>query len=64
MLICLMLAAPAFAAFVTYERGLAARGGAPLVRIELFRNSGFAGGIPIAMLFIASYAGFLLTLTS
>jgi EmrB/QacA subfamily drug resistance transporter len=62
MLICLVLAAPAFAVFVAYERRLAARGGAPLVSIELFRNSGFAGGLPIAMLFIASYAAFLLTL--
>jgi MFS family permease len=62
MLTCLVVAAPAFAVFVAYERRLAARGGAPLVRIELFRNSGFAGGIPIAMLFIASYAAFLLTL--
>ncbi len=62
MLVCLACAAPAFALFVAYERRLAGRGGSPLVRIELFRNPGFAGGIPIAMLFIASYAGFLLLL--
>jgi predicted MFS family arabinose efflux permease len=62
MLACLVLSIPAFALFVAYERRLAARGGRPLVRMELFRNPGFAGGIPIAMLFIASYAGFLLLL--
>ena len=62
MLVCLVLAAPAAAVFVAYERRLAARGGSPLVRMELFRNRGFAGGIPIAMLFMASYAAFLLLL--
>jgi hypothetical protein len=62
MLVCLVLAAPLGAAFVAYERRVAARGGAPLVRLDLFRNRGFAGGIPIAMLFMASYAAFLLLL--
>ena len=44
------------------ERRLAARGGSPLVRLELFRNPGFGGGVPIAVLFVASYAAFLLLL--
>jgi MFS family permease len=48
--------------FLAYERRVAARGGSPLVRLELFRSRAFAGGVPIAMLFMASYAGFLLLL--
>jgi EmrB/QacA subfamily drug resistance transporter len=62
MLVCLVCSVPAFAAFLGYERRLAGRGGSPLVRIELFRSRAFAGGVPIAMLFMASYAGFLLLL--
>ena len=62
MLICLVCAAPALGLFLVYERRLAAQGGSPLVRIELFRNRGFAGGVPIALLFMASYASFLLLL--
>jgi predicted MFS family arabinose efflux permease len=62
MLACLVCSIPAFAVFLAFERRLRARGGSPLVRFELFRNPGFAGGVPIAMLFMASYAGFLLTL--
>jgi hypothetical protein len=42
--------------------GLQDVGGSPLVRIELFRSRAFAVGVPIAMLFRASYAGFLLLL--
>jgi EmrB/QacA subfamily drug resistance transporter len=62
MLVCLVCAAPALGLFLVYERRLAERGGSPLVRIELFRNQGFAGGVPIALLFMASYASFLLLL--
>ncbi|MFL6072420.1 MAG: MFS transporter [Mycobacteriales bacterium] len=62
MVVMLVCAAPAFAAFVAYERRFAVRGGAPLMRLELFRNRGFAGGVPIGMLFVTSYAGFLLLL--
>jgi len=50
------------AAFVAYERRIAASGGAPLVHTTLFRNRGFAAGVPIAALFMASNAGFLLLL--
>jgi EmrB/QacA subfamily drug resistance transporter len=59
---CLVCAAPAWAAFLLFEHRLERRGGAPLVRLGLFRQAGFAGGIPIAMLFMASYASFLLML--
>ena len=62
MIICLILAIPAAAAFVRYERRLAAAGGRPLVRLDLFGNRGFSGGVPIALLFMFSYAGFLLIL--
>jgi EmrB/QacA subfamily drug resistance transporter len=50
------------AAFFAYERRISARGGSPLVRLDLFRNAAFASGVPIAALFTASYAGFLLLL--
>jgi EmrB/QacA subfamily drug resistance transporter len=63
MIISLIAAFPAGALFVRYERRLAARGGHPLVRMDLFRNRSFAGGVPIALLFTFSYAGFLLMLT-
>ena len=53
---------PVFALFVWYERRFAARGGRALVRMELFANESFAFGVPIAALFMASYAGFLFTL--
>jgi EmrB/QacA subfamily drug resistance transporter len=62
MLVCLVCSPFVFAAFVAFERRLAARGGSPLVRLELFRKPGFAGGVPIAMLFVSSYAAFLLLL--
>jgi EmrB/QacA subfamily drug resistance transporter len=53
---------PVFALFVWYERRFAARGGRALVRMELFASESFAFGVPIAALFMASYAGFLFTL--
>jgi EmrB/QacA subfamily drug resistance transporter len=62
MIACLIASLPAFALFVAYERRFAARGRQPLMRTGLFRNPGFAGGVPIGMCFVASYAGFLLLL--
>ena len=62
MIVCLVAALPAAAAFLAYEHRLAARGGSPLLPPYLFRNPGFAGGVPIAALFIASYAGYLIIL--
>lgn len=62
MIVCLLCAVPAFVALLAHERRVAAGGGDPLVRLELFRNRGFAGGIPIAVLFVASYSAFLLLL--
>jgi EmrB/QacA subfamily drug resistance transporter len=62
MIVCLACSAPAFAAFIGFERWFEGRGGSPLMRIGLFRDRGFAGGIPIGMLFVSSYAAFLLLL--
>jgi EmrB/QacA subfamily drug resistance transporter len=62
MIACFVAAFPMFALFVWYERRFAARGGRALVRMELFANKSFAYGVPIAALFMASYAGFLFTL--
>jgi EmrB/QacA subfamily drug resistance transporter len=62
MIVCLVCAAPAFWAFIGYERRFEQRGGSPLLRLGLFRDRGFAGGVPIGILFVASYAGFLLLL--
>ncbi len=59
---CLVAALPAGYAIVRYEGRISAAGGQPLVRLELFRNRGFATGVPIAMLFMTSYAGYLFTL--
>ncbi len=62
MIACLVVAGPAFALFVMYERRFAARGRSPLLRLSLFRDRGFACGVPIGVLFVASYAAFLLLL--
>jgi EmrB/QacA subfamily drug resistance transporter len=62
MMACLVAAFPLFGAFVWYERRVAARGGRPLVRMYLFACKSFAYGVPIAALFMASYAGYLFTL--
>jgi hypothetical protein len=61
-IISIVLSLVATPLFFLYERRVATRGGAPLVRVELFQNRGFATGVPIAGLFTASYAGFLLLL--
>ncbi len=62
ILICFAAAFPLAGAFIWYERRFAKRGGRPLVRLELFANNRFAFGVPIAALFMASYAGFLFIL--
>ncbi|MFC1412485.1 MFS transporter [Streptacidiphilus sp. N1-12] len=62
LLACLVAALPVGYAFVRYERRVSAAGGQPLVRLELFRNRSFASGVPIAMLYMLGYAGYLFTL--
>lgn len=61
-IVSFVAAFPIFAAFIWYERRLGKRGGRPLVRLELFANKSFAYGVPIAALFMASYAGYLFTM--
>jgi EmrB/QacA subfamily drug resistance transporter len=62
MVASLIASVPVFFAFIWYERRFAARGGRPLVRMHLFADKSFAFGVPIAALFMASYAGYLFTL--
>ncbi|MEZ0093691.1 MFS transporter [Streptacidiphilus sp. EB129] len=62
LVVCLIAALPVGYLFVRYEKRLGAAGGQPLVRLELFRNRSFANGVPIVLLFITSYSGFLFTL--
>ncbi|MEY9937875.1 MFS transporter [Streptacidiphilus sp. MAP5-3] len=62
LVLLLVASLPVGWVFLRFERGVASRGGQPLVRLDLFRNRGFAGGVPIAILFMMSYAGFLFTL--
>ncbi|WP_152648778.1 MFS transporter [Streptacidiphilus anmyonensis] len=62
LVLMLVAALPVGWAFLRWETRVAARGGQPLVRLDLFRNRGFASGVPIAVLFQLSYAGFLFTL--
>lgn len=59
---CLLAVIPAGLVFAAYEHRLARRGGAPLLRLDLFANRGFATGVPIAALYMISYAGFLFIL--
>jgi len=61
-ILCFVAAFPLFAAFIFYEKRFGKRGGRPLVRLELFACRSFAFGVPIAALFMASYAGYLFTL--
>jgi len=62
MIACLVGSVPALALFVWYERWFGKRGGTPLVPTDLFTSRRFAVGVPIAALFMASTAGFLLVL--
>jgi EmrB/QacA subfamily drug resistance transporter len=62
IVVSFIAAFPLAGAFILYERWFAKRGGRPLVRMELFANNRFAFGVPIAALFMASYAGFLFIL--
>jgi EmrB/QacA subfamily drug resistance transporter len=49
--------------FVRFERVLKARGGAPLVDIELFRDRAFSSGLAAIMALFAAMGSFALTLT-
>lgn len=63
MIACLAAALPVLGLFVFWERQLDRGGGAPLVRLSLFADRGFAAGVPIAGLFMLAYGGFVFVLT-
>lgn len=62
MLACLAGSLPAALLFLLHERAVAARNLEPLIRLDLFRNRSFAGGVPIAAVFSFSYVGFMMVL--
>ena len=53
---------PVFAGFIVWERRLADRGGMPLLAPRLFRQRGFAVGLPVALVFYSGNAGLFLLL--
>ncbi|MDQ0472163.1 MFS transporter [Labrys wisconsinensis] len=58
--VAMLMASPAaLAGFVLFERGLARRGGSPLVELSLFRDRRFATGIVMALAFYIQNAFFL-----
>ncbi|WP_151901831.1 MFS transporter [Tsukamurella tyrosinosolvens] len=59
----LVLAVPALATFVWFERGVARRGGNPLVSGGLVRSRGFSAAVAVVLLVFANYAGFLFATT-
>jgi EmrB/QacA subfamily drug resistance transporter len=51
-IMAMLAASPvALIAFIRYEKGLASRGGSPLVELSLFRNRGFVVGVAMALAF-------------
>jgi EmrB/QacA subfamily drug resistance transporter len=63
MVAMLPLSVPAFLAFLRWERGVARRGGDPLVNLALFRNRPFSVGTGIGLAFFACNSGLFLILT-
>jgi EmrB/QacA subfamily drug resistance transporter len=63
MIGCLAAALPVLGLFLSWERRLERRGGAPLVRLRLFAERGFAAGVPMACLFMLAYGGFVFVLS-
>ena len=55
--------APVFALFALHQRRRARGGGSPLVRLDLFRQRGFTGGVIAGLLFFSGVASFFLVLT-
>ncbi|RPA12573.1 DHA2 family efflux MFS transporter permease subunit [Gordonia sp. OPL2] len=51
------------AAFVVVERRTFARGGMPLLRIDLFRSRRFSVGLVLSLLFFSVFAGFFFTVS-
>ncbi|MDL9936255.1 MFS transporter [Gordonia sp. ABSL1-1] len=51
------------AAFVGHERALMRRGGAPLLRMDLFASRRFRVGLTLSLLFFSVFAGFFFTVS-
>ncbi|MGC5258469.1 MFS transporter [Gordonia sp. DT218] len=49
--------------FVVLERRLLARGGTPLLRVDLFRSRRFSVGLSLSLLFFSVFAGFFFTVS-
>ncbi len=60
--VCLALAVPLLTIFVGYQRGLSARGGAPLLDLALFRERAFTVGMLSVLAFYTGMASFFLVL--
>ncbi|MEK8172880.1 MFS transporter [Streptomyces sp. M19] len=52
-----------FALFIAYERKLIARGGSPLIVLDLFKSRSFAGGFSVNLMFNITYGTFFLMWT-
>ena len=60
---CLLGAALAARAFVTWERRIAGHGGRPVLDLDLFKLTGVSSGVLTVWLIMGCYAAFLLMLT-
>jgi len=59
-IVCMLVVSPfALFAFIQFEKRLIGRGGSPLVDLSLFRESGFAIGVAMALLFYMLSAFYL-----
>ena len=61
--VCFAAAGPVLAVTLWWERHLAARGGSPLVSLELFDDRTYAAGFATGALYLGTFTGFLLALT-
>ena len=61
--VCLALSVPTLAAFVWYERRVAAAGGSPLVELGLFRDRLFVDGLLTTLVFYGGLSAFFLSFT-
>ncbi|HET9381394.1 MAG TPA: MFS transporter [Streptomyces sp.] len=61
--ISMVLALPVGAATLWWERGLAARGGNPVLVMSLFRSESFRGGVIASVAFMLYFGSFMFTLT-
>jgi predicted MFS family arabinose efflux permease len=60
---CLAASVPVLAIFFWYERRLSARGGSPLVELNLFHNRAFTAGLATTLAFYGGLSAFFLSVT-